>query len=502
MPGNLVRIAAGLTVAEQFRAQALSARDQVAIEEGDRNWTYGQLARRVTCLARHLAASGVGRGSRIAVLSENRHEYLEVILAAAQRGATVACLNWRLSKAELSACLQLATPSFVIVSERHAATLAAVWDPGLAPLVFGEAFEAIVAAGDGPAPPCLAEPEDGLTLLYTSGTTGRAKGAVISQRALIARATICVLDNILVPGLAFVAWAPFFHIGANDSSLATLMHGGKVVIIDGFKPEAIAEAIKNNEIGWLSLAGTVGRMVAELRRHAIGAGRVRVVGSMADLVPREDIVSLSTQLRAPFLNSFASTETGLAPASKGVLPVGALPAKFLKKKSSLCSIRLVDSEGHEVAEGEPGALVMRGPSLFTEYFGDEAATKEAFRGGWYHTGDLFVQHPEGLLEFIGRDKYLIKSGGENIYPAEIEQIVLSSPRIEDAVLVGKPDAQWGEVPVLFVVSRDPDLTAQEVCAMYASRIAKYKTPKEIRFVESDFFVRSSTGKVIRSRIPI
>ena len=499
---ELSRIAAGLTVAELFRAQVVVSRDKVAIEEGGRRWSYAQLDHRVTCLAQHLAGKGVTRGSRLAVLSENRHEYLELILAAAQLGAMVACLNWRLSAAELGAAWQLAGPVVAFASERYAPLLETSAGPGAASLVFGPAFERVAGAESARTAPSAAEPEDGLTLLYTSGTTGRAKGAVISQRALIARAAIAVMDNILIPGRAFVAWAPFFHIGANDSSLATLMHGGKVIIIDGFKPDQIAEAIKQNEIGWLSLAGTVSRMVEQLRRDAIGPGRVHVVGSMADLVPREDIRAVSALLQAPFLNSFASTETGLAPASKGVLAIGELPAKFLKRKSSLCSIRLVDEEGREVPPGQPGALTMRGPSLFSAYLGDAAATANAFRGGWYHSGDLFVQHPAGELEFVGRDKYLIKSGGENIYPAEIEQLVLACPGVEDAVLVGRPDATWGEVPILFVVRRDPRLTDSDIEALYAGQIARYKMPKEIRFVEPGYFARSSTGKVIRNRVQI
>lgn len=499
-PPGAHAVAASLTVADLFREQVRARGDAIALEHEGRQWSYAELGRRVDGLVCFLALNGIGRGDRLAVLSENRNEYLEIVLATAHLGAIVACLNWRLASAELDSCVRLAGPALALVSERHASAFAAINHSGIPCLVFGEAYESHAAANCAAAAPCLAEPEDGLTLLNTSGTTGRAKAALISHRALIARAAISVADGILVPGLAFVAWAPFFHIGANDSSLATLMQGGKVIVIDGFKPEAIAKAVCENRIGWLSLAGTVGRMIAELARHEIPAGQVRLVGSMADLVPREDIAAITQALQAPFLNSFASTETGMAPASGGKLPIGALPDKFLKRQSALCRIRLLDEDGQEAPIGKPGVLSMRGPSLFSGYFGDPAATAAAFRDGWYHMGDQFIRHSGGELEYVGREKYLIKSGGENIYPAEIEQLVLASTRIEEAVLVGRPDKEWGEIPVLLVVKRDRTLDHGEVAALYQGKIARYKYPKEIIFVENDFFQRSSTGKVMRSEI--
>ena len=490
------------TVAGLFRAVAQEHGGRIAIQDGRRSWTYEELDQRTDYLCALLGTYGILRGDRLTVLSENRHEYLEVVLAAAKMGVTVACLNWRHSEAELQHCISLAKPALQFVSERFASLPTGDGGQAGKRIVFGSDYERCLMMGDTSLERDQPQPEDGLTLLYTSGTTGRAKGAVISQRALVARAQICWLDEIIIPGLTFVAWAPFCHIGANDSSLATLMSGGKVVIVDGFKPAEIADAIVENRIGWLSLAGTVGRMLSELKGRGDLRDRVRVVGSMPDLVPRSDIADITTLLNAPFLNTFASTETGLAPASRGRIPIGTVPGPLAKTQSSLCEIRLADDQGQDVPPGIPGVLMMRGPSLFSGYFGDPEATAAAFRDGWYVTGDLFSRNEDGKLEYAGREKYLVKSGGENIYPSEIEQLVLASPRVEEAVLVGKPDDTWGEIPVLIVVKRDEALSKEDIVSCYEGKIAAYKRPKRIIFTRNDMLPRSATGKVQRNLIDL
>ncbi|MGE0231239.1 MAG: class I adenylate-forming enzyme family protein [Flavobacteriaceae bacterium] len=498
---SLPSMAAGLTVAELFDERCRLVSGAPAIRQQDRTLTYAQLRGRVARLANVIAGEGLKRGERVAVLAENRHEYVEIVLACAWLGVTAACLNWRLSEAELSGCIELAAPRLTFVSERHQGLLERAGSQRRA-IVIGAEYEERLARAEDSAPPFMAEPEDGLTLLFTSGTTGRAKAAIISHRALIARSMVLVADAILPPGTCYVAWSPYCHIGASDTSLATLMNGGAVIVVDGFQAEEIAEAVKTNRIGWLSLAGTVSRMTEELRRHDIPAGQVGLVGSMADLVPRADIDEITRTLNAPYLNTFGSTETGLAPASRGRIPVGNVPEKFIKQQSSLCRVQLVDETGKLVPDGEPGVLRMKGPSLFSGYLDNPEATAEAFRDGWYHMGDMFIRHPGGGLEFFGRDKYLIKSGGENIYPAEIEQLVLASPRVEEAVLIGRRDEKWGEVPILLVIARDPALQAADVETLYAGKLARYKVPKEIRFVSESDFTRSATGKVIRNEIHI
>jgi fatty-acyl-CoA synthase len=171
-----------------------------------------------------------------------------------------------------------------------------------------------------------------------------------------------------------------------------------------------------------------------------------------------------------------------------------------KRESSLCHIRLVDAQDQDVPDEVPGELVISGPTLFSGYWNADATNAQDFRGGGFHMGDLFVRHADGSLDFVDRLKYLIKSGGENIYPAEIERVLLAHPAVRDAAVVRKRDAQWGEVPVAFVASDDAALDAAALMEWCSTRLSRYKQPKDIRFVAESALPRSSTGKIQRHEI--
>jgi fatty-acyl-CoA synthase len=488
-------------VSALFQQQVLRKHDTIALEGSGRALTYAELGERVNRLVRALAAKGIRSGDRIALLSENRLEYPELQLAAARLGAILACQNWRQSAPELEHCIRLVAPRLVAVSERHLDRLAAI-DHGVpVTVVLGDEYEALLAGASAAELPDAAQPEDGLVILYTSGTTGLPKAAVISHRAMIARSVIARIDQNFFPDRTFVAWTPLFHMGATDSTLAALMHGAKVVVMEGFHPAAIAELLERETIGWLALMpGMFARMIDELRGTSRRPKSIGLCGSMADLVPRHEIAEITALLQAPFRNSFGSTETGPAPFSKGRIPIGIAPDRLSKEQSSYCMVRLVDSEGREVPEGEPGEVAFRGPSLFSGYWGDPAANAEAFRDGWYHMGDVVRRNPDGTFDFVDRRKYLIKSGGENIYPAEIEQVLLGSPRVAEAVVVRRADPRWGEVPVAFVAPREPNLTEAELLALCRGKIASYKVPKAVRFLPEAEFPRSTSGKVQRHKL--
>jgi fatty-acyl-CoA synthase len=224
------------------------------------------------------------------------------------------------------------------------------------------------------------------------------------------------------------------------------------------------------------------------------------LGCMADLVPRHQIAEITTLLQAPFRNSFGSTETGSPPASKGLVPIGVVAEKLSKEPNTFCQIRLVDVDDRDVPDGEPGELAFRGPSLFSGYWRAPEANAKDFRGGWFHMGDVFVRNADGTLDFVDRRKYLIKSGGENIYPAEIENALRASSRIGEAVVVRKADARWGEVPVAFVVRLDEGLSREDVIASCRGRIANYKLPKDVIFIADADLPRSATGKIKRHEL--
>jgi fatty-acyl-CoA synthase len=345
------------------------------------------------------------------------------------------------------------------------------------------------------------DPEAPLLILYTSGTTGLPKGALISHRAEIARNLVVRAEFGVAPSDGFVAWSPLYHMGAADCALGTLMSGGKVIVVDGFDPERLARTIASEELGWLLLMpGTVGRMTAELVSQDVRPRGVKICGVMADLVAPSEIAAITQLLGAPYANTFGATETGCPPCSASPIPVGIAPTKLSKRQSPFCEVRLVDENDVDVPDGAPGELCMRGPTLFSGYFGAPAVNAREFRGGWFHMGDVFARNPDGTLDFVDRVKYLIKSGGESIYPAEIERVILQDARVLEVAVIRRADRQWGEVPVAFVARRDESLTEADLYRLCRAQLAGYKQPKAVYFIGLDDFPRSASGKIQRHEL--
>jgi acyl-CoA synthetase (AMP-forming)/AMP-acid ligase II len=496
-----IRRSAGSTIGSLFRARARLTPAAVALDDGRRRLTYAAFDERVNRAAHALADLGVGRGDRVAILSENRTEYLELVLAAAKLGAIAACQNWRLAPPELQHCVSLVAPRVVVVSPRHQDLLARIDGGGATAVELGPPYEDRLARASSAEPSDVAQPEDGLLILYTSGTTGLPKGAVLSHRAEIARAL--VFRHHLGAGSTtnYVAWPPLFHMAGAEPSFAALLEGSTVFVVDGFDASRIVDLVASAPLGWLVLMpGMIAPMIETLKRRAVRPHGVALCGAMADLVPAHQIAEVTRLLGAPYGNTFGSTETGLPPASAGRLPVGHVPPSLGKTQSPYCEVRLVDAEDEDVADGQPGELAMRGPTLFSGYWAAETTNTHDFRGGWFHMGDMFRRNPDGTLDFVDRVKYMIKSGGENVYPAEIERVLLAEARVADAVVVKRRDERWGEVPVAFVARKDTTLTEDELLRQCRAGLAGYKQPKAIHFVKVEALPRSTTGKIQRHEI--
>ena len=499
-PDGLVARAAVSTVASLFFAQVARRREAVAVADGARLQTYGALALRVQKLAGLLAARGVTVGDRVAVLSENRAEYLEVFLACATVGAVVACQNWRLAAPELAHCLALVEPKVAFASARHAAALRHT-AKSPEPIVFDGDYEGLLAAAGPFGEPATLDEDAPLLILYTSGTTGLPKGAVISHRAQIVRNLVVRAEFGVSADDTFVAWSPLYHMGAVDNSLGTLMSGGKVMTVDGFDRARLVEIIAKEELGWLLLMpGMVPAFAEELERLRVKPRGIKLCGVMADLVPAQEIARITALLGAPYANTFGATETGCPPCSSNRIPVGVTPLRLSKEQSRFCEVKLVGPDDQEVPDGAPGELCMRGPTLFSGYFRAPAVNAHEFRGGWFHMGDVFVRNADRTLDFVDRVKYLIKSGGENVYPAEIERVLLKDPRVLEAAVVRRPDPKWGEVPIAFVARQDPGVTEDDLKSLCRAELAGYKQPKGIHFILPEEFPRSASGKVQRHEL--
>jgi fatty-acyl-CoA synthase len=500
-PEILIDMSTRLTVGDLLCEQAALHPQATAVEDGSRKWTYAQFNERVNRLANHLERIGVRRGERIAILSENRTEYLEIAFAAGKLGVIFCALNWRLSPTELQHCVNLATPKLVFLSDRFANDFEAL-DTGVETAIqIGGAYERLLADSDPAEPVIAAEPEDGLVIIYTSGTTGLPKGALISHRAEIARMQVSCIDLGLTQDGAFVAWPPMFHMASTDQSISALCLGGKVIIVDGFDAERLVDIAVAEKLWWLILMpGMIEAFADALKQRKAKPREITLIGAMADLVPPHQIAEITALLQAPYANTFGSTETGLPPASASLIPIGVAPESLSKKQNAMCICRLVDADDNDVPDGAVGEMAIRGPTLFSGYWNAPDVNAKDFRGGWFHMGDAFRRNPDGTLDFVDRVKYLIKSGGENIYPAEIERVLLSDARVDDAVVVRAPDSRWGEVPIAFVAANDQSLTVEYLAGLCRESLAGYKQPKQIRFVPVEDFPRSTTGKIQRHEV--
>lgn len=490
------RVTVGQLLAEMTGNQP----EAIAVQQGRAAWTYRDFNSRVNRWSGWLSRHGVVRGDRVCILSENRHEYLEVEFACAKIGAIAACINWRLLDREIAHCVDLVQPSLAFVSPRYHEKVDRSGWPQVPLHVFGPDLDAEVGPLAADEPQEDVDPEDGLLIVYTSGTTGLPKAAVVSHRAMIARAMLYGVLIRVERTDSFVAWNGLFHMAGSDFAIGQLLLGGKTLIVDGFDIEELGRLIGSEQISYMGLQpGMIRRLVDHLEANRIVPLGMKTAGAMADLVPKADIAAVTRALNAHYLNSMGCTETGMFPGSGNVLPIGQEPQSLSKHEGPFGLLRLVDDEGNDVPIGTPGECLVKGPTVFSGYWRNEEANREAFAGGWFHMGDVMVRNPDGSLDFVERKSAMIKSGGENIYPAEIERALLLDPRVADVCVVGRRDDKWGEVPVAFVARRDSNLTAEDVGDIVKQTLASFKKPKEVIWVDEDWFPRSASGKIARKQ---
>jgi len=484
-----------------FRSYVQVEPGRTAVVDGDRSLTYAELDQRSNRMAQVLIGLGLVHGDRAALLARNCLEYIEIELAAAKAGVILAALNWRLGDRELRHCIELVEPKALIVQPDLVQAIDRLDLPDRPRVILGEDYEDRIAAAPDNFPDVAVEPEDGLVILYTSGTTGLPKGALVSHRAMIARGLVMSAEIAHPVGDHFIAWAPLYHMASTDPSMATLLRGGTVHVVDGYLPDRIIDIIEQVPVHFLVLMpGMIRQFIEFFEARQPKIKPIGVCGAMADLVPRQDLADVTKLLNAPYLNTFGATETGLPPATGSTLPIGVAPTVLSKRQSAFCDLRLVDPDDNDVPIGTPGEVALRGPTLFSGYWNAEETNAHDFRNGWFHMGDVLRRNADGTLDYVDRVKYMIKSGGENIYPAEIEQVLVKDERVSEAVVVRRSDDRWGEVPVAFVVRTDPALTADELYEICQADLSRYKRPKDIIFLEDADLPRSTTGKVQRHEL--
>lgn len=504
---DLARAAASCTVHDVFQRAFRIYPQRVAVTSEATSLTYAELGERSARLAAGLYELGVRQGDRVAVLSETRPEYVEAYAALASLGACVLTLNIRMHPDELTYCIRTGNPVALLHSGAHAATVREIGErcPGVREWIDfdGNGYRSLLRSG-GEAPEVRIDAADPHNVLYTSGTTGRPKGAVISHGAAAVRGLRLAQWFALTQDDGFVGWLPLFHCGGDESLYATVHTGGTYGTLRKADAETMFRMIERDRLSWtLLLPGVITDFLNHPKRTEYDLSSFRLAIGYANMMPHV-VQRLTEACGIDFYDAFGQTETSYLLAH-GVSGPGALPT-LRKTPSPLLDVRLVDDELNEVPTGVPGECVVRGPSVMSGYLDDPAASEEAFAGGWLHTGDLLMRDEDGGISFVDRKKYLIKTGGENVYPAEVEQVIAGHESVQEACVFGVPDERWGET-VKVVVVRQPgaELSAAEVVAWCRDRLAGYKRPHYVQFMTQEELPRSTTGKLQRhelAKIPV
>jgi fatty-acyl-CoA synthase len=497
-----------LDLSDFIDRNAAFAPEKPAIRSGGSALTYAQLAQRIADVARALKSQlGVGRGDRVAILAANHPDYLVLLYACARLGAMLVPLNWRLAVPEQVYVLCDASVKALVVEQELAGIVAplekALPDVRIVGLDFtpvgGAALSALLqaASGDGRNP--HVDSTFPLLIVYTSGTTGHPKGAVLRQDALLWNAVMSQHMHDMTAADHVLTVLPMFHVGGlNIQTTPALQLGATVTLHARFSPQAALEAIERERPTLTVLVpATIQAMIEHPCWAATKLDSLRAVTTGSTQVPQR-LADAITGRGVPVLQVYGSTET--CPVAVYTRLAGDWGRPGSTGLPGLaCEARIVDDSGSEVTAGTAGEVIVRGPNVFFEYWGNARATAEALREGWYYSGDIGTRDADGHFFIHDRKKNLIISGGENIYPAEVERVLHAHPAVAEAAVIGRPDAKWQEVPVGYIVrTAGADPTSAEIEEFCLQQLARYKVPREFVFVDS--LPRNAMGKVQHFRL--
>ncbi|MFE0380350.1 o-succinylbenzoate--CoA ligase [Streptomyces inhibens] len=474
---------------------------RTALIHRDTTLTYAGLYERTTRLAHALRSRGVRRGDRIAYLGPNHPSYLETLFAAGTLGAVFVPLNTRLAGPEIAYQLADSGARALVHGPSHAGLVAGL--PGSADVrtyvEVGAAYEELLA---GAATEPIDEPvtaDDTCIIMYTSGTTGRPKGAMLTHGNLTWNAVNVLVDTDLIANERALVCAPLFHTaGLNMLTLPVLLKGGTCVLVEAFDPDTVLELIERHRITFMFGVPT---MFEQMARHPrwtqADLSSLRILTCGGSPVPTP-LIATYQERGLTFLQGYGMTE-----AAPGTLFLDAEHA--ISKAGSagvphfFSDVRVVRPDLTPVDADETGEVVVRGPHVMPGYWRLPEETAASFADGWFRSGDAARVDEDGYVHIVGRSKDMIISGGENVYPAEVEDLLLAHPDVVECAVIGVPDDKWGEVPRAVVVPREgAELDPHDVLASLAGRLAKYKIPKSV--VVADALPRTASGKLLKSQV--
>jgi fatty-acyl-CoA synthase len=487
---------------------------RVALIDGDtgRRFTYGELEQRTNALAHALSRKGARKGDRIAIMALNSPQFMEVAIAVAKLGAILVPVNFRLTAPEVRYILDDAAPYLLFTSPQTDVTARKAAEGSLVrerieipsaeqrSAAKETAYEKLIAEGSPERIEVRIGLDEVAALIYTSGTTGFPKGAMLTHGNHFWNAlTHFSMSEGLFPNDISLVAAPLFHIGAfGIYTLALIYLGGTSVILESFKPGTWLDAVETYKptlafcvpAMWAAIAqaGLDGRDLTSLRYTISG-------GAPCPLV----LIKTLREHGMVFTEGFGLTETAPVASALGAAEV-ITHAGSVGKPIAHVEYRIADDQGHDVPVGEIGELLIRGPNVFVGYWQKPEATRAVLQqDGWFHSGDLARVDADGYYYIVDRKKDMVISGGENVYPAEVEQVLYQRPEIAEVAVIGTPDAKWGEaVTAVVALKKDQWLEPEVLIAWARERLAGFKCPRSVKFV--DALPRTATGKVLKREL--
>ena len=507
-----------MNTTELLNITSLIVPDRHAIVFDDMRLTFGEIAGRVNRLANGLAELGVGAGDRVAVMQVNCNEHVESYFASAKLDAILVPINFRARAEELTFMLNDSGVKAIILGQRYQDMLRSV-KPELTTLEHqitleapGEGFvfydDLLANASDEERFP-TADGDDVTIIMFTAGTTGTPKGVMLSHNSF----TSYILANVepvdMDTAEKNILTVPLHHIAGVQAVMAAIYGGRTLVLQRQFDEEGWMKLVQEEKVNRAMMVPTMlKRLMDRPAFKDYDLSSLRVITYGAAPMPLEVIKKAIVEFpNTRFINAFGQTETAstitmLPPDAHDIHEGDPDYEQKMKRLGSIgkplpdVEVRIVDEEGNDVSLGENGEIVARGDRLMKGYWNREEATKETLRGGWLYTGDLGYWDDEGFIFLSGRAKDFLKRGGEMIAPEEVEQIIMSHPSVDEAAIIGIPDIEWGErVRAIVVRKPDAELTAEEVIEHCRPRMAGFKRPEDVVFI--DELPRNPMGKVLK-----
>jgi fatty-acyl-CoA synthase len=482
--------------------------DKTSIIYENQRISFRELNAQSNRIGNALLSWGVRKGEKIGLLFYNSPEFVEIFLGAVKIGVTSVPLNFRLVGRELDYIINNSDIRVLFLGEDFIEKILGIrkslknvehyFVSGQSIPASMQSFRTFVDEATDEEPGVLVDEEDVAAIVYTSGTTGRPKGAVITHKNIIWSAVSYIIDKDLKISDVALVVSPLFHVAGLGNLLTNIFLGSTIVLHRQFSPVAVMETIEKEKVTIIpTMAPTMYNILLQLPDLMLyDISSIRAVMSGAATIP----VETKQSIQKLFANAKIQDTYGLTETTAGATT---LKSDYVISKASsvgkpLFSLkaRIVNEKGEDVKPGEVGEIILSGPTVMKEYYNDPEATKDALRDGWLYSGDLGRVDEEGFIYVVDRKKDMITSGGENIYPKEIEEVLYTHPKILEAAVIGVPDKKWGEsVKAVVVLKSGEEMSEEEVIEFSKANLASYKKPRSVVFIST--LPKTASGKILK-----